>query len=283
MIEEQPIYYITDDFLIVNDPRHFHVIESNEGWWMRIIACKGGKMTVEIDGRKYEMERNDVLFCTSDQSLSRPMLSPDFKFMMFAVSRRTNVEVFPNSARIWTMFHQLRTNNKLTLSGEDIDDLAIDFKYLTRRLPEQNNSYYDSFIRCLVQAMIYRVSAKIEKVVDEVKTSDFMQSPQTLFESFFNLLNSTYPTPRSVEWYASRLNRTPKYLSSVIKQTSGKKPMEWITEKAVNEISNILKNSQKSVKEICVELNFSSLSFFCRYVHKHLGVSPNEYRGKKFR
>ncbi len=129
--------------------------------------------------------------------------------------------------------------------------------------------------------MVYRISAMIGTATEGIEARDFMQSPETLSEAFFNLLNSTYPTPRSVKWYVGHLNKTPKYLSTVIRRTSGKKPIEWITEKTVNEIANLLKNSKKSVKEISVQLNFSSLSFFCRYVRQHLGVSPNEYRSIK--
>ncbi|MCM1068040.1 MAG: helix-turn-helix domain-containing protein [Muribaculaceae bacterium] len=35
------------------------------------------------------------------------------------------------------------------------------------------------------------------------------------------------------------------------------------------------------MKEISVQLNFSSLSFFSRYVHRYLGMSPNDYRSLK--
>lgn len=35
---------------------------------------------------------------------------------------------------------------------------------------------------------------------------------------------------------------------------------------------------QKSIKEIACELDFSNLSFFGKYVKKHLGVSPKNYR-----
>ncbi len=280
-MNDRPEYFATDDFVITDDLRHLSVLEQNDDKWMRVIVCKGGEMSLEIDGEKVSMGKNDILFCPSERIIDHTMFSHDFRFMMFCLSKQLNSEVFPNSAKIWTMFQQLRNWGKLTFSEAACEDLSIDFRYLCQRLPPCGTLFYNDYIRCLIQAMVYRISSMIGTATEEIEARDYMQSSETLSEAFFNLLNSTYPTPRSVEWYASRLNRTPKYLSTVVRRTSGKTPLEWITEKAVNEIANTLKNSHKSIKEISIQLNFSSLSFFCRYVHKHLGVSPNEYRSLK--
>lgn len=278
---EQPIYFATDDFIITDDLRHLSAIERNDDHWMRVFVCKEGEMSLDMDNEDIKLRKNDVLFCSAEQKIEYTMFSPGFRFMLFALSRRMNSEIFPNSAKVWKMFQKIRNNGKLTFSEQEIEDLTIDFQYLRHRLPACGNLFYNDYIRCLMQAMVYRISSMIGAATGEIEAHDYMQSPETLSEAFFNLLNSTYPTPRSVEWYARQLNRTPKYLSTIIRRTSGEKPMEWITEKAVNEIANLLKNSKKSVKEISVQLNFSSLSFFCRYVRQHLGVAPNEYRSLK--
>lgn len=280
---EQPKYIATEDFIITDDLRHLSAIEQNDDRWMRVIVCKEGEMSLEIDGKKVKMGKNDLMFCPSERRIEHTMFSHDLRFMMLCMSKRLNTEIFPNSAKIWSMFQQFRYNGKHSFSADEIEELSIDFQYLCQRLPAFGALFYNDYVRCLIQAMVYRISSMIVTVTGEIETHDYMQSPETLSEAFFNLLNSTYPTPRSVEWYAGHLNRTPKYLSTVIRRTSGKKPMEWITEKAVNEIANLLKNSKKSVKEISVQLNFSSLSFFCRYVRQHLGVSPNEYRSLRHR
>ncbi len=278
---DQPKYFATEDFIITDDLHHLSAIEQNNDMWMRLIICKEGEISMDMDGTIVNLGKNEILFCPSERRIEHTMFSHDFRFMMFCLSKKLNSEIFPNSAIIWLMFQQFRSNGKHTFSDEEIEDLSIDFQYLCLRLPEHGVLFYNDYIRCLIQAMIYRVSSMIGTVSEEIETHNFMQSPETLSEAFFNLLNRTYPTPRSVKWYAEHLNKTPKYLSTVIRRTSGKKPMEWITEKTVNEIANLLKNSKKSVKEISVQLNFSSLSFFCRYVRQHLGVAPNEYRSIK--
>ena len=40
----------------------------------------------------------------------------------------------------------------------------------------------------------------------------------------------------------------------------------------------LLKKSDKSIKEIVNELDFPNLSFFGKYVKRHTGLSPKQYR-----
>ncbi|MFR9260817.1 MAG: helix-turn-helix domain-containing protein [Bacteroides cellulosilyticus] len=50
----------------------------------------------------------------------------------------------------------------------------------------------------------------------------------------------------------------------------------------VKDILYLLRNSQKSIKEIANELNFPNLSFFGKYVKQHLGMSPKQYRESSY-
>ena len=53
---------------------------------------------------------------------------------------------------------------------------------------------------------------------------------------------------------------------------------KWQDKFVVKDIDYLMKHSSKSIKEIAGELDFPNLSFFGKYVKKHLGVSPRDYR-----
>ena len=76
------------------------------------------------------------------------------------------------------------------------------------------------------------------------------------------------------------LNITPKYLSVVVREVSGQTLAHWIKYYVVNIIAQRLTQTNKTVKEISVELDFPNPSFFGRFVKEHLGCSPLEYREK---
>ena len=53
-----------------------------------------------------------------------------------------------------------------------------------------------------------------------------------------------------IGFYANQLYVTPKYLSAVCKEVSGQTASELITQYMVKDILYLLRNSQKSIKEI---------------------------------
>ena len=71
---------------------------------------------------------------------------------------------------------------------------------------------------------------------------------------------------------------TPKYLSAVCKEASGQTASELINQYVVKDIVYLLHQPDKSIKDIAFELDFPNLSFFGKYVKKHLGMSPKMYR-----
>lgn len=66
---------------------------------------------------------------------------------------------------------------------------------------------------------------------------------------------------RKVEFYASKLFVTSKYLSTVIKNVTGKTASDWIEDVLIEEIQYELKHSNESISEIAFKLNFPNISF----------------------
>ena len=81
-------------------------------------------------------------------------------------------------------------------------------------------------------------------------------------------------------FYAGQLHLTPKYLTTIIRKTSGRTAAEWIDDYVVLEAKNLLKYSTMSIQEIAYHLNFSTQSFFGKYFKQHTGTSPSRYKRK---
>jgi AraC-like DNA-binding protein len=70
------------------------------------------------------------------------------------------------------------------------------------------------------------------------------------------------------QYYAEPLNITAKYLNYVSKQNTGITASEWI-HCARERIILFLQNKNLNISEIADEMNFSSRSFFTRYVKRY--------------
>ena len=102
------------------------------------------------------------------------------------------------------------------------------------------------------------------------------------FKLFIEELSKNYMQERSVGFYAERLHLTPKYLTTLLRTTTGRTASEWIDEYVVLESKNLLKYSTMNIQEIAYYLNFpNQSSFFGRYFKQHTGMSPTAYRSSK--
>lgn len=99
------------------------------------------------------------------------------------------------------------------------------------------------------------------------------------FNTFYQLLIDNYQSQHKIEWYAQRLCLTPKYLSSVIRQTTGKSAAKWISEVIILHAKRLLCTRRDlTVQQIAYELGFKENATFCRFFKDQTGLRPSEYR-----
>jgi len=82
----------------------------------------------------------------------------------------------------------------------------------------------------------------------------------------------------SVNYMAEQLFISPRYLSDLLKQETGKTAIELIHIFLINEAKNLLKTDEQNISEIAYRLGFENLPYFSRLFKKETGLSPNQYK-----
>jgi AraC family transcriptional activator of pobA len=77
---------------------------------------------------------------------------------------------------------------------------------------------------------------------------------------------------------SSQLNLSPRYLSDMLKQETGKTAIGLIHIYLINEAKNRLRNDEQRVSEIAYALGFEDLSNFSRLFKKETGVTLNQFK-----
>lgn len=108
-------------------------------------------------------------------------------------------------------------------------------------------------------------------------TGHFSRS-EYLFIRFNRLLDEYISQERQIGFYASKLCISPKYLSGILKKVSGRTAVYWINKKLIDIVKAQLICTPKSIKEIALGLNFSTISSFGKYFKSQMSVSPTLYR-----
>lgn len=243
------------------------------------ILCLRGHAAFSIDGRSYNLYPDNVLICHPNIVLGESMSSMDFEFRGVVLSK-DYLQRLPlvSTDNMWDVMMFFEKAPVLSLTPDEVKDFCRYYDLIRPRLADTHLRYREELLSALLTALLYELSNIISRF------ADFRPQPYSagsnVFRNFLSLLSSSYPKSRSVAYYADKLCLTPKYLSTVCKEVSGETASELINRYVVKDIDFLLKQRGRSVKEICNELEFPNLSFFGRYVKKHLGLSPKQYREK---
>lgn len=82
----------------------------------------------------------------------------------------------------------------------------------------------------------------------------------------------------SVNYMAGQLYLSPRYLTDVLKQETGKTALELIHLSLIGEAKNLLRTANQGVAEIAYDLGFENTSYFTRLFKKQTGMKPLEFR-----
>ena len=243
------------------------------------LLCLKGKASLFVDGKFYEIQANDIFICRPNIILESSMISMDFEFRIVGLSPEYIRQLAVINSNSWDIRLFLEKNPVLPLTPEEVRIFCWYYDLLKSKLTAKDKKYRKELVDALLLASLYEFHDILDRFIS-VKPASY-KSAETLFKTFIDLLSSSYPKKRSVAYYADCLHISPKYLSAVCKDISGQPASDLIDQYVMKDIVYLLRKTDKSIKEITNELDFPNISFFGKYVKKHLGVSPRLYREKQ--
>ncbi|MBZ4040954.1 MULTISPECIES: helix-turn-helix domain-containing protein [Flavobacterium] len=114
----------------------------------------------------------------------------------------------------------------------------------------------------------------------DLQTQNSFTRQEGLTIKFLTILTIHCKKQHSAKFYAGVLFVTRGYLNRTVKQITGKTVKSLIDVAIINEIKNLLENSQSSIAVIGQDFEFSNLANFSAFFRKHTSLSPSEYRQK---
>lgn len=174
----------------------------------------------------------------------------------------------------------LFASNNLVLELTD-DHVELMLKYFNLfHLNTLGKSGYSRYIaRALASACSYQIMAFAEDAAARKIEEQPRSRKVSYVQRFLQLVREYHRSERSISFYAQQMFISPKYLSMIIKEATGKSAGEWIDSYVIHEAKNQLRYSGKNVQQIAYELNFSNQSAFGKYFKNLTGLSPTAFQG----
>ena len=139
-----------------------------------------------------------------------------------------------------------------------------------------SNDYHRPTVTALVAAQMHHYNHLFHQQADQLASSRSRE--QTIFDRFLQLVTQHCAEHHQIGYYAERMCLTERYLTTVIRQTSGTTAKDWIDRALITRIKIELRHTDKSAAHIADEMHFANPSFFSKYFRRLTGMTPGEYK-----
>ena len=240
-----------------------------------VLLVTQGNLLAEIDGHDYHLEQGNVVTLLPTHTLTVRSQSNNAacRWVWFAFDFMTDFPLlFPPGAA-----GQFGAHPVSLPAGTDFIILEKAFGQLADYYGRIEHPIREGLLKAQLFIFISELLACCADCVVTVCGS----RAEILTDTFFALLHRYYATQRSLLFYADRLCITTKYLSKIIRRTTGQTVYYWIEEFIVKEAKRQLRSTDATVTEIADRLGFPNSSFFAKLFRRHTSLSPNDYRHKR--
>lgn len=238
------------------------------------FLCTQGSLKGRIGLKTFEAVAPCMMILPLNEVLQFDFISEDLNGWFNILSKTLAEELVMHIKERMEISISTHAQPVISLDQEELE-LNLSYYHLVHdTLRRRDNPHLKEAIRYLLLSLYYQQHPD----VSAYSNSPQMSKQEETFIRFTNLVKQNYKHERQVKFYAERLGLTPKYLSQIIKEQTGKSANDWIDEYVMLEAKALLKSSALSIQQISNELNFVDQSTFGKYFKAKEGISPKEYR-----
>ena len=244
-----------------------------------IVICTEGIAQFDYDGQQIRLHKDDLFLYMAHSVVTNFMSSSDFNCRQIWFSRGELWNINKYGEVSLSDLPYLKRHPIMHLTEDDVKLLDDYFQLLCRRMRDSSPVLYSIIVRSLVSTMMLEILSMMRRQEPENTVTTGVHR-QRLANEFMRLVEQSDGRIRKVDDFANQLNITPKYLSTLLKETMNRRPSEMIHFYTLKAIEHRLRYTDMTMQEIANDLNFANASFFGKYFKEHAGMTPMDFRKK---
>lgn len=240
-----------------------------------MVMCVAGEISATIDLTYRRMTAGTVMVLRGGHVLSQITQGEGFEGFFIIADNSKIDDMLPMHPYLAPCELYFKDNPIIEASENEIANLKLIYDLFTRsrqsRLP-----YRRLTLNSICEVLFYETLGLYTS-----KMTRHTHKPtrrEELLSKFISLVEKNFMRERTVLFYAREMCLSPKHLSAVVKESSGRTAGEWIDSQVILKAKLLLRNTGMTIQEIAAEMNFSNQSFFGKYFKQKTGVSPRAFR-----
>lgn len=242
---------------------------------MTILLTTAGEARIRIDDTMYRLSPGCITVLMPFHRIASDSQSEEFgfRYLCFDFDFMADFPLLipPEASERFSATPVLRADAQSFEALMRCYDTMLEYAFM------QEHPYRSGIVKAQLFTFVSELLFRYGDGVRKIRHS----RAEELTDAFFRLLHRHYGTERSLAFYADRLCVTTKYLSKVIRRTTGRTVCFWIGDFTIKEAKLLLRSTGASVIEIADMLNFPNSSFFAKFFRRYTGFSPVEFRQKE--
>lgn len=243
------------------------------------MFVKSGSVEIEINKDRYLVESESLAVIPYSAVFSLYGDGEvDIYLLAFSTDFLHSININLSAISLPNFVERQSPAQKLTKSEAEI--MAYYYEIMRINARAKVNEHIERNIAAsIMAAMVYQQIQFRYKRIDTVSSAKGQRSGRNAYvHDFMKLVHVHYSHERGVRFYADKLCISPKYLSLLVKETTGKSAARWIDDFVLMEAKNLLRFSGKNVQQVAYALNFTNQSSFGKFFKHLTGQSPTEYQ-----
>ena len=276
-VQELDKWLVKDNFVVSEVDSGLDILpaELTSPAMLTIIIISKGNVSFVVDRQNCIVGRNSVIHTSSERLIKFNSFSEDFCGKIIVLNRDiVNVTATGFSPNTYLYMYK---HPVLHLNNDEMGNVLDIFGILKIKYDSTEDFLGGKVFHCLVMALYFQLIECMDKRVKD-KPKLILSHKENLYRRFLTLLRENVRKEHSVNFYANRLCLTPQYISSVLKELSGKSANKWIDEMLLAEAKFLLFTTENNIQQIADQLNFPDQSSFGKFFKKMTGYSPSNYK-----
>ncbi|MBK5721255.1 AraC family transcriptional regulator [Dysgonomonas sp. Marseille-P4677] len=283
-ISEQIDPYAIKNFIVSDESVRMPHLTANHPFvtdGIIFAICISGNGRIKINFKEYEIGKNTIMTFLPHYVIEIIEQSENAmnEFLIFSPDFLTEI---PSSGNL-DISMSLIESPCLKVSDEEAEKLLEFHSFIVKQHKRREHPFREQMAKSLLIALLSEIGAIYYTRMNELKKEQFSESEINTYQkeqmyTFFRLVLANHKKEKSLKFYADKMFLTPKYLSTIIKERTGRTAFSWINEALISSTKHMLKTTDLTILQISEELNFPNPSFFGRFFKKHTGMTPVQYR-----
>lgn len=243
-----------------------------------VIFCLAGTMSFRINLQDFTLHPGDILVVQKGAIGEFLYRSQDNRVAIMAYTN-DYFQLTQHLEASISLQRLLYENPLCHMCPEVIEECMTIYRLMKTKIRETGNPFRKGALMGYVQVLMYNAYNYLLATIRlDDRSSPKRTRKQDLYNKFMEEVQKGYMRERSITYYANILCITPKYLSQIVQQVSGRLAGDWIADYVILEAKALLKSRKYTIQQVSDMLNFPNQSFFGRYFKEKVGCSPSAYQ-----